>query len=128
MRLLLDTHAFLWWVGDDSRLPDSARRLIGAARNEVLFSAVSAWEIVVRAALGKLTLPESPEHFVPNQLRENAFVALPVTVSHTLAVGRLPDLHRDPFDRLLIAQAILEDLTLVTRDEEIAKYPVPVAW
>ena len=128
MKLLLDTHAFLWWVSDDSRLPDRARHLIGAPRNAVLFSAVSAWEIVVGAALGRLSLPEPAERFVPGQLRENAFVSIPVTVSHALAVGRLPDLHRDPFDRLLIAQALVEDLTIVTRDEQISKYPVRVAW
>lgn len=126
--MLLDTHAFLWWVGDDPRLPSRARRLIGAPRNEVFFSAVCAWEIVVRGALGKTSLPESPDRFIPDQLRENAFVALPVTVSHALAVGRLPSVHRDPFDRLLVAQAIVEGLTLVTRDEQLANYPVDVVW
>lgn len=128
MRLLLDTHAFLWWVADDPRLSAPARRSIGAPRNEVFFSAVSAWEIVLRGSLGKTSLPESPDRFVPEQLRDNAFVALPVTVSHALAVGRLPNVHRDPFDRLLIAQAIVEGLRIVTRDEQISKYAVPVIW
>lgn len=128
MRLLLDTHAFLWWVGDDPRLPPSARRLIGGPRNEIFFSAVSAWEIVIRSVMDKTSLPESPERFVPAQLRENAFVALPVSISHALAVARLPDIHRDPFDRLIVAQAVVEDLTIVTRDEQISRYPVRVAW
>ena len=129
MRILLDTHAFLWWVADDERLPAKPRRLIGDGRNEVLVSAVTGWEIAVTAALGRLELPDPPDRFVPQQLRDNAFEALPVTMSHALAVSRLPDLHRDPFDRLLIAQAVLERLTLVSGDEEVARYPdVRVAW
>lgn len=128
MRLLLDTHAFLWWAADDPRLPSSARRMIGLGRNEVLLSAVSGWEIVVNVRLGRLSLPDTPERFVPLQLHENAFGSLPVTMSHALAVGRLPDIHRDPFDRLLVAQAVVEDLTLVTADEVLSGYPVRTAW
>lgn len=128
MRLLLDTHVFLWWIADDERLSSKARRAIGDGRNEVLVSAVSAWEIVVKHELGRLTLPEAPDKFVPNQLRANAFGALPATVSHALAVARLPALHRDPFDRLLIAQAMVESLTLVSADEDLRRYPVRVTW
>lgn len=128
MKLLLDTHAFLWWIADDERLSSKARRAIGDGRNEVLVSAVSAWEIVVKHELGRLTLPEAPDKFVPGQLRANAFGALPATVSHALAVGRLPPFHSDPFDRLLVAQAMVESLTLVSADEDLRRYPVRVTW
>lgn len=128
MKLLLDTHAFLWWIADDERLSSKARRAIGDGRNEILVSAVSAWEIVVKHELGRLTLPEAPDKFVPSQLRANAFGALPATVSHALAVARLPLLHRDPFDRLLIAQAMVEGLTMVSADEDLRRYPVRVTW
>jgi PIN domain nuclease of toxin-antitoxin system len=129
VKVLLDTHAFLWWVADDERLPAKARRLISDGRNEVLVSAVSGWEIAVTSALGRLELPDPPDRFVPQQLRDNAFETLPITMSHALAVSRLPDLHRDPFDRLLIAQALLEGLTLVSGDQQIGRYPnVRVAW
>ncbi len=128
MKLLLDTHTFLWWAADDSRLPPSTRRLIGSGSNEVLVSSVSAWEIVVNVQRGRITLPETPERFIPRLLHESAFGPLPVTLSHALAVWRLPTHHRDPFDRLLIAQAVVEDLHLVTADEEIASYPVKIKW
>ena len=128
MKLLLDTHAFLWWIADDERLSSKARRAIGDGRNEILVSAVSAWEIVVKHELGRLRLPEAPDKFVPSQLRANAFGALPATVSHALAVARLPPLHRDPFDRFLVAQAMVESLTLVSADEDLRRYPVRVTW
>lgn len=128
MKILLDTHAFLWWVFDDERLSARARRAIGDPRNEVLVSAVSGWEIAVKAAAGRLELPDPPDHFVPEQLRANAFGAMPLTMSHALAVSRLPGLHADPFDRLLISQAIVERSTLVSADAEIARYPVKVTW
>ncbi len=129
MRLLLDTHTFLWWVSDDDRLPTRARRAIGHPRNEVLVSAVSGWEVAVNAQLGRIDLPDPPDRFVPEQLHQNAFGALPVTMSHALAVSRLPNLHRDPFDRLLIAQAMIEQLSLVTGDEQIARYPqIRLTW
>lgn len=128
MRLLLDTHTFLWWVADDPQLSAQARRLIADSRNEVLVSAASAWEIAVKAALGRLSLPRRPERFVPRQLEVNGFQALPIRVEHALRVYGLPDHHRDPFDRLLIAQAIEDRLTIVTADSQFGKYPVRVAW
>jgi PIN domain nuclease of toxin-antitoxin system len=128
MKLLLDTHVFLWWVADDERLPASTRRLIGTGSNEAFVSSVSAWEIVLNASRGRIELPDPPERFVPRQLRENAFEPLPLTMSHALATSRLPEIHGDPFDRLLVAQAVVEDFALVTADEQIAKYPVKIRW
>ncbi len=128
MNVLLDTHAFLWWVADDDRLSRRARRTIADPRNEVLVSSVSAWEIVVKAGLGRLSLPEPPERFVPKHMEANAFAPLPLHLLHALGVSALPPIHRDPFDRLLVAQAIVEHLALVSGDSQVGSYPVKVVW
>lgn len=128
MRLLLDTHAFLWWIGDDPRLPAGARSAIGNGANEVFFSAVSAWEIAIKTGLGRVEVPRPLEHFVTEQVRVNGFEVLPVHLRHALAVSSLPGLHRDPFDRMLVAQGMQEGLTLVTGDPEIARYGAEVTW
>lgn len=128
MKLLLDTHAFLWWVTDDNRLSATAGRRISDPRNDVFFSAVSAWEIVVKAALGRLTLAEAPDRFVPRQVEINAFTPLPLQVAHATNVWNLPQHHRDPFDRLLVAQALTEGLSIVTSDAKMRRYPVKIVW
>ncbi len=128
MRLLLDTHAFLWWITDDKRLSRSARDLIADGANEVFFSAASAWEIVIKARLGRVVLPEEPERFIAEQITANAFQVLPVHLHHALKVHGLPDLHRDPFDRMLVAQAMGEEMALLSGDPQIARYPVDVVW
>jgi PIN domain nuclease of toxin-antitoxin system len=128
VRLLLDTHAFLWWVIDDDRLSEQAGELVADGSNEVYLSAASVWEIAIKAGLGRLRLPDDAWSFTPAQLERNAFQALPVHVSHAVAVIALPDLHSDPFDRMLVAQAMSEGLTIVSGDPEIARYPVAVAW
>ena len=128
MRLLLDTHAFLWWIGDDPRLPAKARRLISRGRNEVFLSAASAWELAIKTALGRLRLAENLEEFVTRHIAVNGFHVLPVHLRHALHVATLPDHHADPFDRILVAQARVEKLVLVSGDERIGRYPVPVAW
>ncbi len=128
MKLLLDTHAFLWWVSEDEGLSATARRRIADPRNEVSVSVVSAWEIVMKAGKGGLTLDEPPERFVPKQLEANGFTAAPVHLRHVLGVSKLPDIHRDPFDRLIVAQAIAEGLAIVTADAQIARYDVKVVW
>lgn len=122
MNLLLDTHILLWALANDPSLESSARDAIVDARNRVLVSAVSAWEIVIKKALGKLRAPDD----LPEQLIQRRFEPLDVTIPHTLAVGELPDHHTDPFDRLLIAQARTEGLTLVTRDANVHRYDVAV--
>jgi PIN domain nuclease of toxin-antitoxin system len=128
VRLLLDTHAFLWWVTDDDRLSERAGELIADGANDVYFSAASAWEIAIKAGLGRIRLPDEAWTFTPDQLERNAFQALPVHVAHAVAVITLPDVHRDPFDRMLVAQAITEGLTIVSADPELARYAVPVVW
>lgn len=128
VKVLLDTPVFLWWVMEDERLSGRARRLIGSGGNDVFLSAVSAWEIVAKAATGRLRLPESPERFIPSQLQENAFGVLPVQLAHALKVWDLPQVHRDPFDRLLVAQALAEELALVSGDPVLRRYPVKVVW
>ncbi len=122
-RLLLDTHAWLWWQADDARLGAATRHMLQRA-SEVRFSAASAWEIAIKVALGKLSLPKGAD--IAAALADSGFLALAVEITHAEGVQRLPPLHRDPFDRMLIAQARIEGLTLVTADRELAAYGIPV--
>ena len=121
MRLLLDTHTWLWWVGGDDVSPE-ASEAIGDARIDALVSAASVWEAAIKHALGRLELPgdELPD------LDDDGFGSLPISVEHAVLAGSLPPHHRDPFDRMLVAQAQVEDLTIVTRDERLRAYDVPV--
>jgi len=128
MRALLDTHTFLWWINNDPRLSERCREIISDSGNEVLFSAVSAWEIAVKSRRGRLTLPEETEPYIREQLTRNRFEVLPIDLMHALRVALLPDHHKDPFDRMLVAQAQVEDLTILTVDSEIARYPVRVEF
>ncbi|HUG65952.1 MAG TPA: type II toxin-antitoxin system VapC family toxin [Gaiellaceae bacterium] len=120
MRLLLDTHALIWALESPSTLRTEARKAVESARNPVLVSAVSAWEFGVKLSIGKLRAPSN----LAEQMRQKKFTALPVSIEHGLRVGELPLHHKDPFDRLLVAQAQLEGLTIVTRDPRIALYDV----
>jgi PIN domain nuclease of toxin-antitoxin system len=122
-RLLLDTHVWLWWQANDRRLGPAARRIIGAAA-EVRFSAASAWEIAIKCGLGKLELPPGAD--IDAELARDGFLALPVEIAHADGVRALPPVHRDPFDRLLVAQAHAEGLALVTADPALARYGVAV--
>jgi len=128
MRALLDTHTFLWWITDDPQLPLRVRKVIGDGENRLFLSAASGWEIAIKAKLGKLQLPDNLGSFISEQLAVNAIKGLPVRMSHALHTYRLPDYHRDPFDRLLVAQAQLENLPILTSDPQIAQYPVDVIW
>ena len=128
MSFILDTHAFLWWITDDARLSPRARDLIRNADNDVFLSIASAWEIAIKTQLGRLHLPERADRFVPAQLTRNGFQPLPIQMSHALYVGQLPNIHRDPFDRLIIAQSVLEKMSIVTRDTNISKYNVKTIW
>ncbi len=128
MRVLLDTHAFLWWISDSPELSDAAREAIADQRNAPIFSAVSGWEIAIKAGLGRLELPDSPAKFVNEQLSQNGLEVLPIHLRHALGVYGLPDHHRDPFDRLLVAQAVVERLPILTADPEIPRYPVETLW
>lgn len=128
MRLLLDTHAFLWWITDDPRLSEKAREIMGDGKNQLFLSVASGWEIAIKAKLGKLKVSDDLEHFIPEQVALNAIENLPILLSHVLHVYALPDYHRDPFDRLLISQAQLEELPILTADSQISQYPVEVVW
>ena len=119
-RFLLDTHVLLWWLTDDPRLGASARQTIADAQNEVFVSAATGWEVAIKWALGKLRAPDELETGV----KEEGFVPLSITFRHAEQAGALPLLHRDPFDRVLIAQALAEDLILITNDERIKRYDV----
>ena len=128
MKALMDTHTFLWWITDDARVSPSARQFIADGQNRLFFSAASGWEIAIKARLGRLSLPGEPWAFIPGQLARNAIEVMPVQLSHALQVYSLPDHHRDPFDRLLIAQCQVEDLPLLTADSLIAQYEIDTIW
>jgi PIN domain nuclease of toxin-antitoxin system len=117
MRLLLDTHILLWWLGDDERLADKARDFIDQSE-AVFVSAASAWEIAIKSSIGKLRSPDD----LHDVLHANRIVELPVTIVHALAAARLPRHHGDPFDRMLVAQATVESLTLLTSDAVLGRY------
>jgi PIN domain nuclease of toxin-antitoxin system len=119
MRALLDTHAFIWWVTDDTRLSSTARNIITHPENILFLSAASAWEIVIKVRLGKLSLPELPETYIPSRLIINKFESLPIQMTHALQVFNLPALHQDPFDRILIAQSQVEKMPIITVDNKI---------
>jgi PIN domain nuclease of toxin-antitoxin system len=122
VRLLLDTHALLWWLADDARLGRRAREAIAAPANLVFVSAATAWEIAVKRALGRLVAPGDVEEW----LAESDFRPLPIQIAEAVASAELPPHHRDPFDRLLVAQARIGGMTIVTSDEHIGGYEVSV--
>jgi PIN domain nuclease of toxin-antitoxin system len=121
MKLLLDTHVFLWWDADDRKLPEELHAAIASPQNEVYVSAATVWEIAIKRSSGKLKFARS----IGKSIETHGFRPLSITVEHAEWAGGLPPLHRDPFDRLLVAQAHLEGLVLVTVDEQILRYQVP---
>ncbi|KVL86679.1 twitching motility protein PilT [Burkholderia stagnalis] len=125
MKLLLDTHLILWAAADAAELPSRARALIENSAHTLLFSVVSLWEIVIKRGLDRDDFQVEP-HVLRRNLLDAGYVELPITSTHVLAVEQLPPVHRDPFDRLLIAQAISEGVTLLTHDYTVARYPGPV--
>ena len=128
MRVLLDTATFLWAVTDAPEFSDDAREIFADPGNEIYLSAVSAWEIAVKYALGKLPLPEPPGRFVPLQRKHHGIDPLQLDEEAALHLSRLPLLHKDPFDRMLICQAIVRHLSILTPDELIQQYPVRTIW
>lgn len=127
MRVLLDTHAFLWAIGQPAKLSDLAKQIIQAESNQLLLSAASLWEIALKVRGGKLRLPERPDFFISHMANLGVEV-LPIDGSHVLGVLGLPDHHRDPFDRLLIAQCQAEQLVFLSADEVARRYAVEVRW
>lgn len=128
MRVLLDTHALLWWFTDDPRLPETVRQVIANEGNEIFVSAASAWEIATKHRLGKLRgLPELPSRF-PELVAADGFAHLPMTYLHSLRAGGYASAHRDPFDRMLAAQSDLESLALITRDPAFKELGARTLW
>jgi PIN domain nuclease of toxin-antitoxin system len=124
MKILLDTQCWLWMAASPERLSDRTRVLVETGNSELYLSAASAWEIAIKYSIGKLRLPEPPARYVPSRLDPTRTTALPIEHRHALHVGTLPPHHRDPFDRLLIAQAQLEDLPILTADPIFDRYDV----
>lgn len=127
-RILLDTHVWLWLNGDPERLSEEARQALVDPGNELFLSAASTWEIAIKHAAGRLELPAPPTQYIPIRLAENNVRPLPIQHGHTLAAADLPLHHRDPFDRMLAAQARQEDLVLATGDERLRVYDAPILW
>jgi PIN domain nuclease of toxin-antitoxin system len=128
VKLLLDTCTFLWILMDAPELSGLARERFRNPDNEVFLSSVSAWEIALKHSLGSLPLPDRPERLVPEAREKHGIEALPLEEAAALHVARLPGLHRDPFDRMLVCQGIVHGLVVLTPDPLIAQYPVPTAW
>ncbi|ARA92883.1 twitching motility protein PilT [Rhodothermaceae bacterium RA] len=128
MRLLLDTHTLVWWHAQPVRLSEAARTTIEEPGNEVYISVVNAWEMQIKSQLGKLKLSRSVMEIIEQEQKVNGFQVLPVTLEHVYTLERLPLHHRDPFDRLLIAQAEHGNLTLITADDRIKAYEVNTRW
>lgn len=128
MKALLDTHVFLWWNINAPQLSAHAREFIRDGRHEIFLSAASSWEIAIKYAKGRLTLPEPPDTYVAKRMALHRFRPLPAQLSHTLQVYKLPDIHQDPFDRLLIAQSQMENLPILSVDKHIRQYDVTIIW
>jgi PIN domain nuclease of toxin-antitoxin system len=125
MKLLLDTHLLLWAAGQPNRLPTAARTLLDERNNELLFSAASLWEVTIKSGLGRDDFRVDP-HLLRRGLLDNGYTEIAITGEHAVFVNLLPPIHKDPFDRILIAQATIEGVTLLTSDSIVAKYPGPI--
>lgn len=125
MKLLLDTHLLLWAAGQPGQLPIAARQLIEDPQNELMFSPASLWEVAIKRGLGRSDFCVDP-HLLRRGLLDNGYGELPITSEHAVAIDGLPPLHKDPFDRILVAQALVEGIALLTADPLVAQYPGPV--
>ena len=128
MRLLLDTVAFIFLAENNAELSQSTRNLIDNPANELFLSAASVWEIAIKYSIGRLELEIPPEDYVPEQRRLHSIESLPISERDALQVGKLPNIHRDPFDRLILAQAIVQGMAVVTNDSRMQRYEVPIVW
>ena len=128
MKILVDTHAFLWAIGDDPRLSPRARQVLGAGRNELFFSVASIWEILTKIQIGKFRLPGPAGKYIQEKLVISQMRVLPLLLSHTLQLEHLPLHHRDPFDRMLVAQSLEEDMPILTADPLLEDYPSKLIW
>lgn len=128
MRVLLDTSSFLWFISGNELLSPTARQLISDSDNQLFLSTASLWEIAIKVSVGKLTLTQPFAKLFPGQLLANDVVLLPISLDHAARIIDLPFHHRDPFDRMLIAQAMVEDLPLISPDSILARYPIKLIW
>lgn len=128
MKFLLDTHTFIWWNSRSAKLSERASQICGDLNNNLLLSVASAWEIQIKLQLGKLTLNGSLDEIIREQQNINNIEIMPITLNHVLTLNFLPLYHKDPFDRLLIAQAIVEDAIIISCDSVFANYPVRIEW
>ena len=128
MRILLDTCAFLWLVTDDPQASELAKEIFLKEDNELLLSAVTGFEIAVKYSLGKLRLAESPKEFITNRINANALTELPVSMTHALVLQNLPLHHKDPFDRLLVAQVMVNQIPLLSADQQLSAYDINRLW
>lgn len=126
MKLLLDTHVWLWWLTAPEKLGDRTREYLADSGNELFLSAATSWELAIKHGIGRIRLPEDPKQFVLSRLERDRIDPLPITHLHALKVAELPHHHRDPFDRILVAQALEESLLLCSVDHEIARYEVDI--
>lgn len=128
MQYLLDTHVLIWWITSDDRLSATAKTLIKSHRNTLYWSAASSWEVSIKHALGRLVFNEAPETLFAAELDNNHIETLVITNEHAFTAGQLPMHHKDPFDRMLVAQARIESLGIVTNDPILKRYDVDVVW
>jgi len=128
MNILIDTHCFLWSFIAPDRLHEDACNILTSGNDRLYFSAASSWEIAIKVGIGKLRLPEPPAVYVPKRIAKRGLIGLPIEHAHALHVETLPAIHKDPFDRLLVAQAQIESLTLLTADTWVTKYGGSIIW
>jgi len=128
MKYLIDTHTFLWWITDSSSLSKKAREIIGKAGNDLFWSVASSWEVAIKNKLGRLPLPEVPSVFITSELFKNRVESIQISNDHAFAAGQLPFHHKDPFDRMLISQAQMEDMVILSSDNVFQQYEVKTVW
>ena len=128
MKVLLDTHALLWLITGDDRLSENARQIFLNQENRLFFSAASLWEICIKKCLGKIALKNGWFHTIQNEMETNTIQWLPIEMAHCIEVAEMPFHHRDPFDRMLIAQALVEDMQLLSRDRRLSDYAIERIW
>ena len=129
MRVLIDTHVFLWWSSErGARLSEPVREMLTDGATDVSFSMASAWEIAIKVGGGRMVLPEIVERYLPDRLRHHGFELMPIELAHVFRAVELPRLHGDPFDRMLVAQAQIEGLPILTADPAISRYDVETIW
>ena len=128
MRILVDTHALLWWIHDDPRLSSAARKTMSDPASELVLSVASIWEIVIKFGSGQLKLGQPPADYLPPVLKKYEIGLLNITGAHAFRTGTFPQHHKDPFDRIIIAQAIEENLPILTSDNHFRAYPVSTVW